>query len=347
MKSTFESNFRKMNILVTGGAGYIGSHTLIELLEQDFKNLFSIDNYLNSEENNYSKVERITNKKVNYFDIDLKEKQAVRDFFKTNKIDAVVHFAALKSVPESVEIPVECYQNNVGGLLNLVEAMEENNVNQLIFSSSCSVYGNPEQLPVNEKTPFGKAESPYARSKQMGENILEDFCRANKHFKVISLRYFNPAGAHPSGFIGEGFTKRPNNLVPLIAQTAVGLRDQLTVFGTDYNTKDGSCVRDYIHVVDVAQAHVKALHYFGKMVRNYDVINLGTGNGTTVLEIIKSFEAASGQKLNYELGPRRSGDVETIYADNTKAKEELKWEAKLNIQDMVSSAWKWQQNMEI
>lgn len=336
-----------MNILVTGGAGYIGSHTLIELINQSFDNLYSIDNYLNSEENNYQKIQKITNKEINYFNIDLKKKQDVKKFFKDNKIDSVIHFAALKSVPESVEIPEECYQNNVGGLLNLIESMKENNVNELIFSSSCSIYGNPEVLPVNEQTPFGKAESPYARSKQMGENILEDFCRANKNFKVISLRYFNPAGAHPSGFIGEGFTKRPNNLVPLIAQTAVGLRDKLTVFGTDYNTKDGSCIRDYIHVVDVAVAHVKALRYFDKMNENYDVINLGTGSGTTVLEIIKSFEIASGKKLNYVLGERRAGDVESIYADNTKAKRELNWDAKLNIDDMVSSAWKWQQNMEI
>ena len=336
-----------MNILVTGGAGYIGSHTLIELIDQKFESLFSVDNYLNSEESNYDKISKITGRNINYFNIDLKNKEAIKRFFKENPIDSVIHFAALKSVPESVEIPVECYQNNVGGLLNLVEVMHESNVNQLIFSSSCSIYGNPDNLPVNENTAFGKAESPYARSKQMGENILADFCKVNKDFKVISLRYFNPAGAHKSGFIGEGFTKRPNNLVPLIAQTAAGLRDKLTVFGTDYNTKDGSCVRDYIHVVDVAQAHVKALDYFNKMAKNYDVINLGTGNGTTVLEIIKSFEQASGQKLNYELGERRAGDVETIYADNSKARKELQWDAKLNIFDMVYSAWNWQQNMKI
>lgn len=336
-----------MNILITGGAGYIGSHTILELLEQGYEVPYSIDNYLNSEEDNYKKIEKIANKKVTFFNIDLKNKKATKSFFKSTKIDAVIHFAALKSVPESVENPIECYQNNVGGLINLVQAMQENNVHQLIFSSSCSVYGNPEQLPVNENTPFGKAESPYARSKQIGENILEDFCKANKDFNVISLRYFNPAGAHPSGFIGEGFTERPNNLVPLITQTAVGLRDKLTVFGTDYNTKDGSCVRDYIHVVDVAQAHVKALDYFDKMKRNYQVINLGTGNGTTVLEIIKSFEKVSGEKLNYELGPRRAGDVETIYADNSKAKKELQWEAKLNIEDMVATAWKWQQKLKV
>ena len=336
-----------MYILVTGGAGYIGSHTIIELLNQEFTNLFSIDNYLNSTESNYNKIEKITRVKIQYFDIDLKDKYAVDSFFKRNKVDAVIHFAALKSVPESVEIPIECYQNNVGGLLNLVESMSKNEVNQLIFSSSCSIYGNPEKLPVNEKTPFGKAESPYARSKQMGEHILKDFCQSNKDFNVISLRYFNPAGAHPSGLIGEGFTKRPNNLVPLIAQTTAGLRENLTVFGTDYNTKDGSCVRDYIHVVDVAQAHVEALSYFDRMSDNYDVINLGTGKGTTVLEIIRSFEETSMQKLNYELGPRRSGDVESIYADKSKAKETLNWEAQLSVQDMVASAWKWQQNMEI
>jgi len=336
-----------MNILVTGGAGYIGSHTLIELIDQKIGKLFSIDNYLNSEESNYNKIEKITGQKINYFNIDLKDKGAIKGFLTSHAIDSVIHFAALKSVPESVEIPLECYQNNVGALLNLVEAMHESRVNQLIFSSSCSVYGNPEKLPVNENTPFGQAESPYAQSKQMGENILEDFCKANNDFKVISLRYFNPAGAHTSGFIGEGFTKRPNNLVPLITQTAVGLRDKLMVFGTDYATKDGSCVRDYIHVVDVAQAHVKALDYFSKMKRNYDVINLGTGNGTTVLEVIESFEKASGEKLNYELGKRRTGDVETIYADNSKATRELQWNANLTIHDMVSTAWKWQKNMDV
>ena len=347
MKSIFEPNFRRMNILITGGAGYIGSHTLIELIEQKYESLFSIDNYLNSEEDNYKKIKKITGKTINYFNIDLKDKKAITSFFHKNKIDAVIHFAALKSVPESVEHPIECYQNNVGGLLNLIEAMQKSGINKLIFSSSCSVYGNPRVLPVNEHTSFGNAESPYARSKQIGENILEDFCKANKTFNVISLRYFNPAGAHPLGFIGEGFTKRPNNLVPLITQTAVGLRDQLTVFGTDYNTKDGSCIRDYIHVVDVAQAHIQALGYFKKMNCNYDVFNLGTGRGTTVLDIINSFEKASGQKLNYKLGPRRAGDVETIYADNTKAKKELNWVAKLTIHDMVSSAWKWQQNMKV
>lgn len=333
-----------MNILVTGGAGYIGSHTIIELIDQGFNNIFSIDNYLNSSENTYKKVEAISGVKINYSTVDLTNRAELTSFFKNNEMDAVIHFAALKSVPDSVDFPEQYYRNNIISLLNLLATMKEFNVNRLIFSSSCSIYGNPDRLPVNEKTPFGKAESPYASTKQMGETIIKDFCKTQPHFKAVSLRYFNPVGAHPSGLIGEGFTKRPNNLIPIITQVAIGLQE-MTVFGTDYNTVDGSCVRDYIYVGDVAKAHVKALQLTEDLkTENYLTINIGTGKGSSVLEIIQSFEKVSGKKLNYKLGERRQGDVAVIYADNKKSKELLDWEAQFSIDEMITTAWQWQQN---
>ncbi|MFT6166790.1 MAG: UDP-glucose 4-epimerase [Vicingaceae bacterium] len=347
MKSTFEPNFRQMNILITGGAGYIGSHTIIQLLEQGFKNIYSIDNYVNSTEKSYQKIEKITGKKVTFFDIDLTDKLKTQTFFENNQIRVVIHFAALKSVPDSVESPLEYYSNNINGLLNVLVGAKLNGVKKIIFSSSCSIYGNPEKLPVSEETPFGEAESPYASTKQIGETILKDFATNNLGIDVVSLRYFNPVGAHSSGLIGEPFTKRPNNLVPIITQTAANLREEITVFGSDYNTTDGTCIRDYIHVDDIANAHIKAINFQNTNKSNYSVFNLGTGKGTSVLEIIKSFEQVNKLKVNYKLGPRRAGDVETIYADNTKAKKELNWVAKLTINDMVSSAWKWQQNMKV
>ena len=232
-------------------------------------------------------------------------------------------------------------------MLNVLLGATLNGVKKIIFSSSCSVYGNPEKLPVSEETPFGKAESPYASTKQMGETILKDFAKNHSKIDIVSLRYFNPVGAHSSGLIGEPFTKRPNNLVPIITQTAANLREQITIFGNDYSTPDGTCIRDYIHVVDIANAHVKAINFKNTNESNYSIFNLGTGKGTSVLEIINSFEQVNKVKVNYKVGPRRAGDVETIYADNTKAKKELQWDAKLNIHDMVSSAWKWQQNMKV
>ena len=227
--------------------------------------------------------------------------------------------------------------------------MKLSNCNQLIFSSSCSVYGNPDKLPVMEDTPFGEAESPYARSKQMGENIISDFCKSRKNFKALSLRYFNPVGAHPSAQLGEAQSQRPNNLVPIITQTAAGIREKVTVFGDDYNTRDGSCIRDYIHVIDIAKAHVKGVEFLNELSKednNYEVINLGSGNGTTVLEMVKAFEEVNQLKLNYEIGPRRAGDVEAIYANNSYAKKKLAWEAKHSLEDMLSSAWKWQKALK-
>ena len=337
-----------MNILVTGGAGYIGSHTILELLAKNYNQIFSIDNHINSDSSNYDKIENISGKKIKHKNIDLKNLEQLNTFFSRNKIDTVIHFAALKSVPDSVNKPLEYHINNIGGLTTLLKAMEIASVKNIIFSSSCSVYGNPAKLPVIETTPFGEAESPYARTKQIGEMILEDYCKATPGFNAISLRYFNPVGAHKSGLIGEGFTKKPNNLVPIITQVAAGLRDKLTVFGDDYNSKDGSCVRDYIHVEDIAEAHVLALNLFNNSsTKNYEVINLGTGKGTSVFEMISSFEKVSGVKLNYTIGNRRVGDVEIIYANNAYAKEYLKWNPKHDIDSMMKSAWKWQQAMKV
>lgn len=331
-----------MRVLVTGGAGYIGSHTIIELYKQGLEEIISIDNFINSDASNYDRIEKISGRKVNSYVIDLLDQPALDHFFKTENISAVIHFAALKSVPDSVEFPNLYYQNNIGGLLNVLECMKKYSVNHFIFSSSCSVYGNPEELPVTEKSPFGEAESPYARSKQMGEDIIKDFSKVNPNFKAISLRYFNPVGAHPSGLIGEGFTKRPNNLVPIITQTAIGLREQLTVFGNNYSTRDGSCIRDYIHVCDIANAHVLALNHLSKSQENYKVINLGSGKGTTVLEMINTFEKVNKKQVNYQVGQRRAGDVESIYANNNFAKQVLNWEAKFSLEEMVETAWNWQ-----
>ncbi|MFT5667644.1 MAG: UDP-glucose 4-epimerase [Vicingaceae bacterium] len=347
MKSIFVTKLDYMNILITGGAGYIGSHTIIQLLEQGYENLYSIDNYLNSDESTYQKIEEITGKKVIFFDIDLTDKASTKTFFELNQIAVVIHFAALKSVPDSVTSPLGYYNNNINSLLNILSGAESTGVKKIIFSSSCSVYGNPEKLPVSEETPFGEAESPYASTKQMGENILKDFARTNTEIEVISLRYFNPVGAHVSGIIGEPFTKRPNNLVPIITQTAAKLRAKITVFGNDYNTPDGSCIRDYIHVDDIANAHIKAINFKNKENLNYSVFNLGTGKGTSVLEIIKVFEKINNISLNFTIGERRLGDVEAIYAENTVARSALNWTPTRDLETMVKSAWRWQQNMEV
>lgn len=336
-----------MKILVTGGAGYIGSHTIVELIQQGFKKIISIDNFSNSDPSTYTHVKQITGIEIEQFDLDLTNREATFNFFAKNKVEKVIHFAALKSVPESVDQPNLYYRNNLNSLINVMDAMNKNGVNQLIFSSSCSIYGNPEQLPVTEKSPFGYAESPYARSKQMGEDMIKDFTSTNPSFKAISLRYFNPVGAHPSALIGEGFTKRPNNLVPIITQTAAGLREELTVFGDDYPTKDGSCIRDYIHVCDIAEAHVKGMKFLSerKLDQNYQVINLGSGIGTSVLEMINAFETTNKTKINYTIGKRRKGDVASIYANNEKAEKLLGWKAKYSLAEMLSSAWKWQKNL--
>jgi UDP-glucose 4-epimerase len=334
-----------MNILVTGGAGYIGSHTLVELIESGFKNIISIDNYSNSTAETYQRIKQITGVDIEHYELDLCNEKALDGFFSDHSFASVIHFAALKSVPESVEQPLLYYENNLRSLINLLQCMDHHKVTQIIFSSSCSVYGNPELLPVTESTPVQKTESPYANTKKIAEEILADQCRAKAELKAISLRYFNPVGAHASALLGELPLDRPNNLFPILCQVAAGKRKELTVFGDDYNTPDGSCIRDYIHVSDVAEAHVKALSLFDKM-EGMEIINIGTGRGISTLEAARAFEKYNDIKLNYRIGNRRAGDVESIYANSQYARERMDWEASRDIEDMVKSAWKWQQRLK-
>lgn len=334
-----------MKILITGGSGYIGSHTIIEIFKNTSWDVISIDNYSNSSASTYQRIENITGKRPTYFNVDLKDIEATEKVFSENTgIDGIIHFAAFKAVGESVEEPMKYYDNNLNSLSNILKCQQKFNVPNLIFSSSCSVYGNIEELPVTENSMLSKAESPYAYTKQIGEVMLQDFIKATQDFKAIALRYFNPVGGHLSGLNGELSLTKPNNLVPFITQTAIGRLEKLTVFGGDYPTRDGTCVRDYIHVSDIANAHLVALNklFKDKSFPAYDVINLGTGNGVTVLEAIKSFEKVSGIKLNYQIGNRREGDVESIYANNEKAKNVLGWEAKISLDDMILSAWQWE-----
>jgi len=335
-----------MKILVTGGAGYIGSHTIIEIIQNTNWEVISIDNYANSSENAYSRIKEITGKRVKHYDIDLKDLSKTEQVFKENTdIKGIIHFAAFKAVGESVEKPLMYYDNNINSLNNILKCQEKFNIPHLIFSSSCSVYGNINHLPVTENSILSKAESPYAYTKQIGEVMVDDFIKVNTELKAISLRYFNPVGAHISGLNGELSTTVPNNLVPYITQTAIGKLECLTVFGDDYATKDGTCVRDYIHVSDIANAHVLALQHLlnNSSQKNHEIINLGTGVGVTVLEAINAFEKVSNIKLNYTIGKRREGDVAAIYANNEKAKKLLNWQPKMNLDDMMLSAWKWEQ----
>lgn len=337
-----------MKILITGGAGYIGSHTIVEILENTNWEVISIDNYSSSSEKTYQRIDKITGKKVTYYNIDLTDLSLTEKVFEENTdIAGIIHFAAFKSVPESVENPLMYYHNNLNSLINILKCQAKYNIPNLIFSSSCSVYGNLTELPVTETTPLNKPESPYAYTKQIGEKMVDDFIKTNANLKAISLRYFNPVGAHKSGLNGEVPIARPNNLVPYITQTAIGKLEQLTVFGGDYATNDGTCIRDYVHVCDIASAHVKALQKLveDKNFEQHSIINLGTGVGVSVLEAIKAFEKVSNQKLNYKIGPRRAGDVEAIYANNTKAKELINWTPKFNIDEMMLSAWLWEQNL--
>ncbi len=333
-------------ILITGGSGYIGSHTIIELFNKGFE-VVSVDNQSNSSVNAYENVKKITGKEVKNYSIDLCDIDASRAIFKHHEFAGVIHFAAYKAVGESVEEPLKYYHNNIASLVNILALSKEFGVKNLIFSSSCSVYGNVEKLPVDENTPLPKAESPYAYTKQIGEVMIQDFCKVNKEFNAIALRYFNPVGAHPSGLNGESPINKPNNLVPIITGVAIGKMAQLTVYGGDYPTRDGTCVRDYIHVSDIANAHVLAMDYLihSKNATNYDVFNLGTGNGVSVLEAINAFEKVSGQKLNYKIGPRREGDVIAVYSDSAKVYKALNWECEHDIESMMETAWKWEKNM--
>ncbi len=331
-------------IIVTGGAGYIGSHTVIELLSQGYR-VTSMDNFSNSSPDVYDRITAITQQQPKTETVDLADKTACLEAFaKHSDAFAVIHFAAFKSVPESVASPIEYYRNNINSLLNVLEAATVAGIRNIIFSSSCSVYGNINQLPVNENTPLSKAASPYAYTKVIGERILEDYCQIHPEAKGISLRYFNPVGAHPSGLIGELPLDRPNNLVPVITQTAIGKRNQMEIFGFDYPTRDGTCIRDYIHVCDIAAAHVAAIEVQLEHV-NYDVINLGSGQGVSVLEAISAFEKVSGKKVNYLRSPRRPGDVEAIYSDSSKAGKILNWTTRYNLEDMMKTAWQWEQNL--
>lgn len=331
-------------VLLTGGAGYIGSHTAVELIQQGFE-LILVDDLSRSELRIIEGVEKITNQRVSFRQGDCSNSAFLDSVFETNQIDSVIHFAAYKSVNESVQQPLLYYQNNVGSITALLRAMEKFHVNEIIFSSSCTVYGEPDRIPVDESAPFKKAESPYGATKQMCERILEDCIQANKELRSVSLRYFNPVGAHPSALIGELPIGTPANLVPYVTQTAAGIRQKLTVFGNDYNTPDGSCMRDFIHVVDLAKAHVMALQKVEALENRNEVFNLGTGIGVTVLDLVKRFIKTTGIPLNYEVGPRRAGDVEKIYAEPAKAANILGWRTQLSLEDSLLHAWQWEKQI--
>ncbi|MDP2387257.1 MAG: UDP-glucose 4-epimerase GalE [Bacteroidota bacterium] len=338
---------KKKTILVTGGSGYIGSHTIIELFTNGF-DVVSIDNQSNSSLDAYKHVERISGKKVDHYSVDLCDIDATRKIFEKYSFGGIIHFAAYKAVGESVENPLKYYHNNISSLVTILSLSKEFSVSNLIFSSSCSVYGNVTTLPVDENTALPKAESPYAFTKQIGEVMLDDFCKINSDFNAIALRYFNPVGAHESGLNGESPINKPNNLVPIITGTAIGKIPQLTIHGGDYPTRDGTCVRDYIHVSDIADAHVLAMKFLieKRNTQNYDVFNLGTGKGISVLEAISAFEKVSGQKLNYKIGPKRPGDVIAVYSDSKKAETLLGWKCKHDIESMMRTSWLWEQNMK-
>lgn len=333
-------------ILVTGGLGYIGSHTAVELIENGF-DVIIIDDLSNSEAFVLDRIAQITGKKPDFHNFDLKDTNATELFFQHNKIDGIIHFAAHKAVGESVEKPLMYYRNNLLGLINLLESAQNNKVDNIIFSSSCTVYGQADDLPIDETAPFKKAESAYGKTKQMGEEILEDFVRAFDK-NVISLRYFNPIGAHPTALIGELPIGIPNNLIPYITQTAAGIRECLSVFGDDYPTRDGTAIRDYIYVVDLAKAHVLGLNRLLEKKNKiaFEFYNLGTGKGSTVLEVVKAFEKANNISLNYKITDRRAGDIIAAYADNAKAERALGWKPETSLEDALKTAWQWQSKLK-
>jgi UDP-glucose 4-epimerase len=331
-----------MNVLVTGGAGFIGSHTVVELVNAGFSPVI-IDNLNNSSESVLTGLKKIIGFDVPFYKADCNDFEVVKDIIVKHKIEGIIHFAAYKAVGESVEKPIKYYKNNIGSLVNILEVMQVTKVKNLVFSSSCTVYGQPDHIPVTEDTPKKKAESPYGNTKAIAEDILEDVIKSGEQMSIISLRYFNPIGAHPSAEIGELPNGVPSNLIPFVTQTAIGKRNKLVVFGSDYNTVDGSNVRDFIHVVDLAKAHVSALNLLkGKETAFYDVFNLGTGTGISVLEVIKTFEEVNNLKLNYEIGPRRSGDVEKIYGDVEKASKILNWKTEKSLEESLKDAWTWE-----
>lgn len=332
-----------MNVLVTGGAGYIGSHTCVELLNNGY-NIVVMDNYSNSSPEVLDAVEKLTGKAFPVYDCDMLDYAGFEKIFEENKIDAVIHFAGLKAVGESVSKPLEYYHNNLNGTINLLRLMKKHNVRKLVFSSSATVYGMNNKVPFNEDMPLS-ATNPYGTTKLMIENILRDICFADKSWKVALLRYFNPIGAHKSGLIGENPNGIPNNLMPYIMKVAVGKLECLSVYGNDYPTPDGTGVRDYIHVCDLAIGHIKALEKL-ESIEGAQAYNLGTGKGSSVLDVVHAFEKASGQKVNYKIAPRRPGDIAECYADVSKAKKELGWEAKYNLDDMCRDSWNFIKNQK-
>ena len=336
-----------MKILVTGGTGFIGSHTIVDLVQNGYE-VINVDNNSRSNPDMLGAVEQIVGKKIKSYPVDLCDFEDTRAIFQENPdIGGIIHFAAYKAVGESVGNPLLYFENNNNSLVNILKCVAEFKVPHFVFSSSCTVYGNPASIPVTELTPQQPAESPYGSTKQMGEAIVQQVMNSLKDQQAILLRYFNPVGAHPSNLIGEVPVGRPANLVPAITQTAIGKLPQMQVWGDDYDTRDGSCLRDYIHVSDIAHAHTLALNYLvnKKNKTNCDVFNLGSGNGSTVLEVIKTFEKVSGEKLNYAIGPRRAGDVVAIYANNDKAVNELGWTCQYNLEDMMRTAWEWEKKM--
>lgn len=334
-----------MNILVTGGAGYIGSHTVVELVLAGH-NPIIIDNLDNSSKVAIEGIEKILQQAVTFYEGDCRNAELVEKIILEEKIDGIIHFAAHKAVGESVAEPIKYYDNNLGSTLVLLQVMEKMSIKNLVFSSSCTVYGEPDTIPVTEETPRKPATSPYGNTKAMCEDILRDTVLAGKNRSIIALRYFNPVGAHPSAEIGELPSGVPNNLVPYITQTAAGVRPKLTLFGSDYNTPDGTNIRDFIHVVDVAKAHVAAIQYLeNQEVNYYDTFNIGTGNGNTVLEVVTTFEAVNNLKLNYEIGARRPGDVEKVYGSVEKAARLMNWQAQKTLAESLQDAWRWEKKL--
>jgi len=334
----------KKSILVTGGLGYIGSHTSVALIERGYK-VFIIDDLSNSSIDVLKRIEKITNTYPDFFKLDLTNSSAVKEFFKkNNNFDGIIHFAAKKSVDESVRNPLDYYHNNIQSLINILVHVNFNT--KFIFSSSCTVYGQADKLPITEQTPLKKAESPYGNTKKICENILEDKTKIESEFSTVILRYFNPIGAHPSSLIGEDPRNVPQNLVPIITQFAIGKLKKFAVFGDDYPTRDGTCIRDYIHIMDLADAHISALEYLFSNKKNniYNVFNVGTGEGKSVKEVIDSFNKVSGKNLQYDVRPRRKGDVISAFADISKAKKILNWTSKVSFEDAILSAWNWEQN---
>jgi UDP-glucose 4-epimerase len=334
-------------VIVTGGAGYIGSHTVVELSNAGYEPII-IDNFVNAERSAIGGIEQIIGTSVKLYEGDCGDSVVLKKLVEQEgQISGIIHFAAYKAVGESVQLPLKYYRNNLGTLISLLEFMEEQQIPNLVFSSSCTVYGQPEVLPVTERSPKQKAESPYGNTKQVCEEIIEDAVSSRMPVKAIALRYFNPIGAHPSAAIGELPIGTPNNLVPFVTQTAAGIREKITVFGDTYNTPDGTCIRDYIHVVDLAKAHVSALDYLEKKNERtlFDVFNVGTGQGNSVLDVIRTFEKVNDISLNYTIGDRRPGDIEQVYADVAKSRDELGWTSEFSLADALKDSWRWQQSL--